>query len=186
MKITLKVAFFSTAVLAVSMTSLGLSDPAHSMTLNLSYAKSLAGPMASQLPVENIRQMNGGNSGYRQGGSGRGYSQGGGGRGYRQGGGGRGYNQGGGGRHYGYDRGRHGDRYGYRHGNYRHYYEGLWYAFPWWLGAAAVAEPYYAEPDYEGGDHVDWCLNRYRSYNVRTDTFRGYDGLDHRCISPFG
>ena len=97
------------------------------------------------------------------------------------------------GRHYSYDRGRHGPRYGYRHGNYRHYYGGYWYAYPWWLGAAAIAAPYYAdsyyyddaEPDYAGGGHVQWCLDRYRSYNPRTDTFRGYDGLDHRCISPY-
>ena len=33
--------------------------------------------------------------------------------------------------------------------------------------------------------HVDWCLKRYRSYRPRTDTFRGYDGKDHRCISPY-
>ena len=29
--------------------------------------------------------------------------------------------------------------------------------------------------------HVDRCYRRYRSYNHRTDTFRGFDGRDHRC-----
>ncbi len=43
---------------------------------------------------------------------------------------------------------------------------------------------HYVEP-YRGRAHVDWCLNRYRSYNPSTDTFRGYDGYDHRCISPY-
>lgn len=43
---------------------------------------------------------------------------------------------------------------------------------------------HYVEP-YHGGGHVNWCLNRYRSYNPSTDTFRGYDGYDHRCISPY-
>lgn len=43
---------------------------------------------------------------------------------------------------------------------------------------------HYVEP-YQGGSHVDWCLNRYRSYNPSTDTFRGYDGYDHSCISPY-
>ena len=30
-------------------------------------------------------------------------------------------------------------------------------------------------------DHVDRCAARYRSYDPRTDTFLGYDGLRHRC-----
>lgn len=30
-------------------------------------------------------------------------------------------------------------------------------------------------------DHVDRCEARYRSYDVRTDTFLGYDGVRHRC-----
>jgi hypothetical protein len=32
-----------------------------------------------------------------------------------------------------------------------------------------------------GTDHVRACQNRYRSYNVRTDTFLGYDGFRHAC-----
>jgi len=27
-----------------------------------------------------------------------------------------------------------------------------------------------------------WCENRYRSFNARTGTYRGYDGLDHFCV----
>lgn len=27
-----------------------------------------------------------------------------------------------------------------------------------------------------------WCANRYRSFNPRTGTFRGYDGADHFCV----
>ena len=30
-------------------------------------------------------------------------------------------------------------------------------------------------------DHVDRCASRYRSYDPRSDTFLGYDGLRHRC-----
>lgn len=29
--------------------------------------------------------------------------------------------------------------------------------------------------------HVDACYARYRSYDERTDTFMGYDGIRHRC-----
>lgn len=36
-----------------------------------------------------------------------------------------------------------------------------------------------------GNAHVNWCLDRYQSYDPRTDTFLGYDGLYHRCISPY-
>jgi hypothetical protein len=36
-----------------------------------------------------------------------------------------------------------------------------------------------------GSGHVSYCLNRYRSYNPRTDMFRGYDGYLHHCRSPY-
>lgn len=32
-----------------------------------------------------------------------------------------------------------------------------------------------------GNGHVERCLNRYRSYDPSTDTYRGYDGRVHRC-----
>jgi hypothetical protein len=34
-------------------------------------------------------------------------------------------------------------------------------------------------------DHASYCLDRYRSYDVRSDTFMGYDGYRHRCNSPY-
>jgi hypothetical protein len=33
--------------------------------------------------------------------------------------------------------------------------------------------------------HRDWCLDRYRSYDGRTDTFQPYHGGRRRCISPY-
>lgn len=33
--------------------------------------------------------------------------------------------------------------------------------------------------------HVAWCMERYRSYDPASDSFLGYDGLRHRCNSPF-
>ena len=33
----------------------------------------------------------------------------------------------------------------------------------------------------EGGAHIQYCLNRYRSYDPNSDTFMGYDGLRHPC-----
>ena len=33
--------------------------------------------------------------------------------------------------------------------------------------------------------HIRWCLNRYRSYNPRTNLWRGYSGKKYQCVSPF-
>ncbi len=48
----------------------------------------------------------------------------------------------------------------------------------------------YYEPrrSYRGswGAHVEWCYDRYRSYDRSRDAFKGYDGRWHKCNSPFG
>lgn len=87
--------------------------------------------------------------------------------------------RGGGGRRFVYRGNRHGPRFRTRRGRNRHYYNGFWYTVPFWLGTG-----YYADQHYDD-THVRWCLRRYRSYNPRTDTYRGYDGYNHRCISPY-
>ena len=33
--------------------------------------------------------------------------------------------------------------------------------------------------------HINWCLGRYRSYDPATNTFVGYDGRLHVCVSPY-
>ena len=33
--------------------------------------------------------------------------------------------------------------------------------------------------------HYAWCDNRYRSYVIATNSFTGYDGRQHQCISPY-
>ena len=33
--------------------------------------------------------------------------------------------------------------------------------------------------------HVNFCVNRYRSYDVYSDTFLGFDGRRHYCNSPY-
>ena len=86
----------------------------------------------------------------------------------------------------------HGDRYRYRYGHYRHYHDGYYYASPWWLltaplvaGAYAAPRIYYDNDNYGGGGHVEWCTDRYRSYDPRSNTFMGYDGYRHQCNSPY-
>ena len=48
--------------------------------------------------------------------------------------------------------------------------------------------PYPAYPYVYGAanaQHVSWCSRRYRSYNVKYNTWIGFDGLVHQCISPY-
>jgi BA14K-like protein len=33
--------------------------------------------------------------------------------------------------------------------------------------------------------HVDWCRDRYRSYNPRTNTWLSYSGQYRQCVSPY-
>ena len=34
------------------------------------------------------------------------------------------------------------------------------------------------------GSHAAWCSQQYQSYNALTDSYLGFDGVMHRCISP--
>jgi hypothetical protein len=38
---------------------------------------------------------------------------------------------------------------------------------------------------YAPNSHVAWCQSHYRSYNVATDSYLGYDGFYHRCAAPY-
>lgn len=55
-------------------------------------------------------------------------------------------------------------------------------------GAIANSQPRYVVPS---GSLQPWtrawynyCDNKYRSFNPRTGTYRGYDGQDHFCVVP--
>jgi hypothetical protein len=49
------------------------------------------------------------------------------------------------------------------------------------IGAYGAGYPYgYYGGGYASG-HVQYCLNRYRSYDPRSNTFMGYDGMRHLC-----
>lgn len=80
-----------------------------------------------------------------------------------------------------YNRHYHGRRYKYRRDGYSHFYGGYFYAWPWWYNSLY----YYPRRTYAYGAHERWCLNRYRSYNPRTDMYLGYDGRYHYCNSPY-
>ena len=45
---------------------------------------------------------------------------------------------------------------------------------------AAYSRGYGYSPDQGGGD-VGYCMRRFRSYDPRSGTYLGFDGLRHRC-----
>jgi hypothetical protein len=103
----------------------------------------------------------------------------------------RGYNYGGNG-YNNYHGGNHYSGHGHGHNNNDNglYYglQGLGLGYGLWYGAEGgyYDDGGYYEDGYNGGgDHVQWCLNRYRSFSPRTDTFVGYDGYRHCCHSPY-
>ena len=52
----------------------------------------------------------------------------------------------------------------------------------------APRHPAYYSYSYSGGpyaQHVSWCSARYRSYNANYNTWVGFDGYVHECVSPF-
>jgi hypothetical protein len=88
-----------------------------------------------------------------------------------------------------YDRYRHGPRCAHWANNCRHYHNGYWYGSPWWtfpvVGAGIVIGSTIGNGGY-GSRHVAWCESRYRSYNIRINTWVAYSGDVRECISPYG
>ena len=158
------------AILAIgAFAPFGVSNVS-ALTLPVSSANNATDGIDNALPVEKAQHQR--RKRVFRGGGGRK-------RVFRGGGGRKRVFRGGGGRRFVYRGNRHGPRFRTRRGRNRHYYNGFWYTVPFWLGTGYYAGQYY------GDSHIQWCLRRYRSYNPRTDTYRGYDGYDHRCISPY-
>ena len=91
-----------------------------------------------------------------------------------------------------YDRHRHGPRYSYRRPGFHHYYGGHYYSSPWWVGPSigfGITVPGVAlglGGGYGGNSaHVQWCLNRYRTYDPATDTYIPRVGERAYCNSPY-
>jgi hypothetical protein len=87
-----------------------------------------------------------------------------------------------------WDRHRHGDRCNRWSSRCRYRYGNFFYENPWWIlpmVGAGIAIGASGNDGY-GSRHVEWCLNRYRSYNVRTNTWVSYSGRVNQCVSPYG
>ncbi len=82
-----------------------------------------------------------------------------------------------------WDRKRHGDRFSYRRDNYIHFYDGYYYREPWWTVTVPLAV--YDDDDDWSEDHVQYCSERYRSYNPNDNTWVSYSGEVRECESPF-
>ena len=99
-----------------------------------------------------------------------------------------------------------GKRCNYYNDNCRHHYRGRYYETPWWtlpliVGGGIAASNYYDNDyydyddyddygDYDDGGrltsrHVRYCLNKYKSYNPRNNTWVAYSGQVKKCYSPY-
>lgn len=83
-----------------------------------------------------------------------------------------------------WDQRRHGPRFRTPRPGYRYYHGGYYYRVPWWLG---LIPPVVVAPRAYGlfSPHVQWCLNRYRTYDPATDTYVPRIGVRARCSSPY-
>jgi hypothetical protein len=86
-----------------------------------------------------------------------------------------------------YDRRYHGGRSRYRSPGFTFHYGGYYYANPWWLGPSigfGVTVP--VTPVYPVmSAHAQYCLNRFQTYDIGTDTYVPRIGVRARCISPY-
>ena len=85
---------------------------------------------------------------------------------------------------------RDGRRCNSRFGNCRHFHNGYYYETPWWTLPLIIGGSIAAQNNYDGGGyggrHVEWCMDRYRSYNPRSNTWVSYSGNVNQCNSPYG
>ena len=84
----------------------------------------------------------------------------------------------------------HRNNYFYR----RNHFNGSNFVLPLIIGGGFGAYDYYDyDYDYDygngyaraGSKHVRWCLNRYRSYNPRTNLWIAFSGKKYQCDSPY-
>ncbi len=87
-----------------------------------------------------------------------------------------------------WDRRYHGPRYRSPRAGFRHRHGGFYYAHPWWLGPGisfGLTVPGVSLGLGLPSAHVQWCMNRYRTYDPGSDTYFPRVGVRARCSSPY-
>lgn len=65
-------------------------------------------------------------------------------------------------------------------------YNGFWFPLGAFAAGAILGGALNDQPAVRyGGRHTEWCLNRYRSYDVRSNTFQPNYGPRKACNSPY-
>ena len=70
-------------------------------------------------------------------------------------------------------------RYGY------HEYNGWWFPAAAFAAGALITGAINNAPRYGSDAHVQWCVDRYRSYRVSDNTFQPLSGPRRQCVSPY-
>ena len=88
-----------------------------------------------------------------------------------------------------WDWNRDGNRCNKRFGKCNHFHNGYYYETPWWTLPLVIGGSIAANNSYDGGgygsSHVQWCLDHYRSYNPRNNTWVAFSGQVNQCNSPY-
>ena len=82
----------------------------------------------------------------------------------------------------GYFRGHRGHRD--RRPNHR-YHNGFWFPLAAFTAGAIIGGATQQARPSGNSRHVDWCINRFRSYRASDNTFQPYNGPRRQCISPY-
>ncbi len=88
----------------------------------------------------------------------------------------------------GYNRRYHGSRCTYRRGNCNYYYNGYYYQNRWWLVPSVIGGAIIGNEIRRArysNYHVRWCMEQYRSYDARTNTWISNSGQIRQCNSPY-
>ena len=65
-------------------------------------------------------------------------------------------------------------------------YNGFWFPAAAFFGAVIISQALDGRRVGNGYNaHVEWCLNRYRSYRISSNTFQPYNGGRRICYSPY-
>jgi hypothetical protein len=88
----------------------------------------------------------------------------------------------------GYNRRYHGNRCIYRAGNCNYYHQGYYYQNRWWIvpsviGGAVIGSQ--IRNTRYSNNHARWCAEKYRSYDLRTNTWLSNSGQVRQCNSPY-